>query len=436
MSGVVFGADDTERQNSDEEHINRSRATLPPFIPHPRDANIQPFQLVSAPSGTIEAGTQVGWNNVPPQPKHLKGPTSTESRAQGSSKSNVIGTNRNSMQVCESTADWETFASESITSSTSNSCAVMSPVRVASSYMDGMFTMDMDMEKTPRAAAPSILEPHGEVNKDFSNSLPVSTLTSDAQNTIKRDHYKSRQADKPAVITETSIIGGEGFSFKKRKIGIINQRQASSWNNRERKPILPANVISGSSILSEDLGETTQPNSFTHDFAVNQISSEVSPEELSPDGVEGPNIQGRLTSELDGRVSRFSYRDEEPTSVRISGKSQLNVDDIMSEVNALTEKNGCSLEQCLSPITELSSRDSLEDAAASALEESLNNGGSSSRRAPTVIGVLSPNHLRMQDRPKEKGTASLRKSPIFAITARRNGKGVQKNKMAKYNRNR
>lgn len=433
MAGVVFGTDDAERQNSDEGHINRNWATPRPFIPHPRDANIQPFQLASAPLDTIEEGTQVGWNNAPPRPRHLKGPTSTGSRAQGSSKSNVIGS-CNSMQACESTADWETFASESITSSTSNSCTVTSPVRVASSYMDGVFTMDMDMEKTPRGTAPSIPKPYDDFSKDFASSLLVGTPTSDVQNTIKRDHYKSRQA---VVVTESSVMDGEGFSFKKRKIGVINQRQASSWNNRERKPILPENVISEFSVLSDDPRETTQSNLFTHDFAVGQISSEVSSEDLkfTPDGVEGPNIQGRLTSEIDGRVSRFSYRNEEPALIQISSKSQLSVVDITSEVNALTEKNSCSLEQCLSPIVELSSRDSLEDATTSTLEESL-SGGSLSSREPTVIGLLSPNHLRMQDGPKEEGRASLREGSIPATTARRNGKGVQKNKMTKDNRNR
>lgn len=458
VSGVVFGKDDTERQNSGETHIHRSWATPPP---HLGDTNIQPFQSVSALS-TIEEGTQVaGWNNQSPRSRNLKGLASgssetgsfVESRARDSSVGGVIGRNRKSTQVCESTADWETSTSESITSEsriTSNSCAVTSSTRVASSYMDGVFTMDMDMEKTPQATTPSVLKAYEDANKDFASSPLIGTPTDNMQNTIKRDHYKNRPAGKPTVVTESSIVadmGGEEFSFKKRKIGVINGGQASLWNNMEENSdwsdsslIDSGSVIRESSVFSKDAREMThtQSNSSSNGIGISfgfpsccstigQVSLEVS-SEFTPNGVEELTIQERQNSETDGRISRFSYRDEELASMRVSSTSQLqsSVADITSEVNALTKKNGCPLEQCLSPITELSSRDSLVDTATITLDDSLNNGGSASRRVPIVIGLLSPNHRQMQDRPKEAGMASMRESPIFATIAKGKGKRVQK----------
>lgn len=458
VSGVVFGKDDTERQNSSETHIHRSCVTPPP---HLVDINIQPSQPVSALLSTIEEGTQAaGGNNQSARSRNLEGSSGTatfaESRARDSSVSGVIDRNRKSTQVCESTADWETSTSESITSGsriTSNSCAITSPTRVASSYMDGVFTMDMDMEKTPQATTLRILKPYDDVNKDFPSSLLVGTPTDNVQNTIKRDHYRNRPASKPTVITETSMIGGEEFSFKKRKIGVINGGQANLWNNLEENSdwsdsslIDSESIIRESSVFSKDPREMThaQSNSSSNDigspsccFTIGQVSLEVS-SEFTPDGVEELKVRERQNSESDGRISRLSYRDEELVSMRGSDTSQLSVADITSEVNALTKKYGCPPEQCLSPITELSSRDSLEDTAAVTLDGSLNNEGLSSRRVPIVIGLLSPNYRRMQDGPKEAGTASMRTrdSPSFATIAKRKGKRGQKNSMAKDNRNR
>lgn len=447
VSGVVFGKDDTERQNSGETYIHRSWATPPP---HLADINIQPFQPVSALLGTIEEGTQVaGGNNQYPRSRNLEGSSGTATFAESrSSVGGVIGRNRKSTQVCESTADWETSTSESITSEsriTSNSCAVTSPTRVASSYMDGVFTMDMDMEKTPRATTPRILKPYDDVNENFASSLLVGTPTDNVQNTIKRDHYKNRPAGRPTVVTESSMVGGEEFSFKKRKIGVINGGQANLWNNLEENSdwsdsslIDSESINRESSVFSKDPREMThaQSNSSSNDigvssgspsccFTIGQVSLEVS-SEFTPDGVEELKIRERQNSESDGRISRFSYRDEELASMRVSGTSQLSVADITSEVNVLTKKNGCPPEQCLSTITELSSRDSLEDTAAVNLDGSLNNEGLSSRRVPIVIGLLSPNYRQMQDGPKEAGTASTRESPSFATISKRKGKRVQK----------
>lgn len=443
VSGVVFGKDDTERQNSGETHIHRSWATPPP---HLVDINIQPFQPVSALLGTIEEGTQVaGGNNQYPRSRNLGGSSRTATFAESRSS---VGRNRKSTQVCESTADWETSTSESITSEsriTSNSCAVTSPTRVASSYIDGVFAMDMDMEKTPQATTPRILKPYDDVNKNFASSLLVGTPTDNVQNTIKRDHYKNRPAGRPTVVTENSMVDGEEFSFKKRKIGVIIGGQANLWNNLEENSdwsdsslIDSESIIRESSVFSKDLREMThtQSNSSNNDigvssgspnccFTIGQVSLEVS-SEFTPDGIEELKIRERQNSESDGRISRFSYRDEELASMRVSGTSQLSVADITSEVNVLTKKNSCPPEQCLSTITELSSRDSLEDMAAVTLDGSLNNEGLSSRRVPIVIGLLSPNYRRMQDGPKEAGTASTRESPSFATIAKRKGKRVQK----------
>lgn len=377
-------------------------------------------------------------NNTFSRSPVLKGPTPGSSktaslalakpRAQDSLISDTIIRNCKSIQGCESIAGWETSTSESITSAsrtTSGSRTAMSPVQLSkSSYMDGVFTMDM--EKTPKAAASSIFGPYGDASKGSASSLLAGTPMSNEQNTIKRDHYKYFMTGEPTVVAESSMVGGDQeFSFKKRKIGVITGWHTNSGNIRERKPVWndsssidsektsisgvssvfgedlvevahpapissPSVIVLGQQVSDHDLGDPApQPNSFSGGIGVlpngriGQVPSEVSHDDVlfASNGVRELITRERQNSGTDGRVSRFSYRDEELALMRIpmpTSTSKLSVDDITSEVNALTEKNGCPLGQFLSPITELSSRDSLED--------SLDNGGLSSRR---VIGLLS-----------------------------------------------
>lgn len=438
VSGVVFGTDDTERRNSGGEHT--SWATPPPFIPRPRGANIQPSGSAPGQLGTTEEGKRVaGRNNASSRSSvgtRLKGLTSgssettsfAESQAQDSSKSDTITRNRKSSQGCESTADWETSTSESIVSesrTTSDSRTVTSSIRLARSYMDGIFTMDMDMERTPRAEESRIFGPYGDASKDSASSLIADTPMGNEENTMKRDHYKNRPTGGLTV-----VAGGEGFSFKKRKIGVIIGG-AISGKIREGKPVWndassidseSASIGGFSSVFDEgpaaeemthpvpisssfvsvleqvvdkQLDSMSQSNSFPSgspngsNLRIGQVLSEISPDELvfTSNGAEELIIPGGQNSGTDGRVSRFSYRDEELALIRIpmlTGTPQLSVGDITSEVNALTEKNGCSPGQCLSPITELSSQESLEDTTPTTLEGSLESGVPSSKRAPTL----------------------------------------------------
>lgn len=350
---------------------------------------------------------------------------SAKPRAQDSLISDTITRNYKSIQGCESIAGWETSTSESITSAsrtTSGSRTAMSFVQLSRSYMDGVFTMDM--EKTPKAAASSIFGPYGDASKGSASSLLAGTPMSNEQNTIKRDHYRYFLTGEPTVVAEGSMVGGDQeFSFKKRKIGVITGWHTNSGNIRESKPVWndsssigsektsisgvssvfgedlvevahpapifsPSIIVLGQQVSDHELGDPApQPNSFSGGIGVlpngriGQVPSEVSPDDIlfASNGVRELITRERQNSGTDGRISRFSYRDEELALMRIpmlTSTSKLSVDDITSEVNALTEKNGCPLGQFLSPITELSSRDSLED--------SLDNGGLSSRR---VIGL-------------------------------------------------
>lgn len=486
VSGIVFGTDDTERRNSGEEHT--SWATPPPFIPRPRDAKIQPSESAPERLGTAEEGKRVaGRNNASSRSsvgRCLKGLPSgssettsfAESRARDSSKSDMITRNRKSSQGCESTADWETSTSESIASesrTTSGSRTVTSSIQLARSYMDGVFTMEMDMERTPRAEAFRIFGPYGDASKDSASSLIANTPMGNEQNTIKRDHYKNRSTGGPTVIAESSMVGGEQrFSFKKRKIGVIIGGQATSGKIREGKPVWndassinseSASIGGFSSIFDEDPGEMTHPvpisssfvsvleqqvvdkqldptpqsNSFPFgspngsNLRIGQVLSEVSPDELvfTFNGVEELTIPGGQNSVTDGRVSRFSYRDEELALMRIpmlTSTSQLSVGDITLKANALTEEGGCSPGQCLSPITELSSQESLGDAAPTILEGSLESGVPSSKRA-SILPLT--NRRWAQDRPKERETMSMgeRLRQLLSPQPRgRHGGGLQK----------
>lgn len=432
VSGIVFGIDDTERRNSGEEHT--SRATPPPFIPCARGANIQPSELAPEQLGASEEGTRVAGRNSASSRslvgRCLKGLASgssettsfAESRAQDPSKSDMIARNRKSSQGCESTADWETSTSESVASES----RVTSSIQLARSYMDGVFTMDLDMERTPRAVASRIFGLYGDANKDSASVLLADTPMGNEQNTIKRGHYKNRSTGELTVVAERSMVGCEqGFSFKKRKIGVIIGGQAISGNIREGKPIWndassinseSASIGGFSSVFDEDPGEMTHPvpispslvsvvdheqldsmfqsNSFPpgspngNNFRIGQVLSGASSDKLvfTSNGAKELTIPGRQNSETDGRVSRFSYRDEELASMIpiLTSTSQLSVDNITSEANALTEKNSCSPGQCLSPITELSSQESLEDAAPTTLEGSPENGVPYSKRAPIL----------------------------------------------------
>lgn len=120
------------------------------------------------------------------------------------------------------------------------------------------------------------------------------------------------------------------------------------------------------------------------------------------DGAEIADNGQRHSEIEDGRVSRFSYRTQaeweelDLTSVpSFANTSQLNVAEITSKVDALTEKNSYSPEQILSPIMELSPQGSLEHVIAP-LDGSLGSDDQSSLRVPIIIGLLPPN--RYQDR--------------------------------------
>lgn len=452
---------DAGGRNSDQEHP--SWATPPPFIPSPVVANIQLSVSTPAPLDATEEGTRVsGVKNASPQlrtERHLGGWTSgnlettsfAESRAHDLLTSDVVTRNHKSTQGYESTADWETSTSQSMTNESctiGDSHTITPPVQVTSSYMDGVFTMDMDMDmgRTPRAVASCIFEPYGDISNNFAISLPASTPAADRKNTIKRGHYKNRSSGEPTVVVESSMAGGEqGFSFKKWKIGAPNGGRADPGNREEKLvwsnslsddsenasitgisgfsgapdedpvemtspvqvtsnfvSVLSQQIVNGgeqdsrSQLSSSSDGIEIQPRSLNGgNFGIGQVSSAGFSDDLAfaSDGVEALNIRARQESEVDGRVSRFSSRDEEIDLIQIStpaSTSQLSVADITSEADALTGKNCCSPGQCLSPIAELSSRDSLEDIGASSSEVSLDNHSPSSRRVPIVIGLLTP----------------------------------------------
>lgn len=419
----MFGTDDTERRKGDEEHS--SWATPEPFIQSPGGAKVKPSGHGPPSMNAIERNKQAAGEKKLPQKQRLPSTSCitsessettsfAQSGAQKSSASDVAAENPTGTQTHRSTADWETSISESINSEshiTHDSQTIISPMRVPSSYIDGVFTMDMDMEKTPHATS-SFFKLCDSDSKNLASSPPFGTPTSREKGTIRPSYSRRWLANGPgpSIAVEDNMGDGHGFSFKKRRIKVLGGKQPSPKRN-QANPEEDTSVWSDSASESEspddfdkNPGETTcpvqasptpdgnmeerqasGPQSVPRDSALpkssrtstrwRQVPPDVSPNDprVACNRIKVPEMRQKEDSRTDDRVSRFSCRDDIsefiPAKNPISAKSSHSTaTETASEVSTLMEKNYHSREKFLSPVLELDSQDSLKGIEPSPLD--------------------------------------------------------------------
>lgn len=368
-----------------------------------------------------------------------------------------------------STSGWETSTPESIVNEsrmTNGLHTITFPYQVPSSYMDSIFTMETDLDKTPKAPTPGILRLHNDVNEDFINPLPIDTSAGREQDTIKRGNSKTRSINGHSIVTKSNIACEREFSFKRQEIAAFTGGQGISGNikiddeekesirsdfsssesmdpsingslsNFDRDSIVtvepiqvPSSPVNGLEwkIVDQHIG-SKQPDSQyqltlydsdirtlsehqnDEDLGSKRVSTEFSSCDLAvvaPGGTEAATIQQRQNPRVDGRVSRFSYRDdvfEEPilskASVR-ANTSQLSIAEITSEIDALAKKNCCSPVQFLSPVVELSYLNSFKNITTLPLDGAPESLNSSSKKVLIKRSLLPSDDHRISNELEE-----------------------------------